>query len=106
MDAWLADMASGKIVTVPDAVAGFVASVLKSSCWNAPHEEMAVLLMEASGPVAVHVRSTVNGTKDGFVKCEQAGVLASIEAWTDALDRPLPNANVLGGCSAKQRNTN
>jgi hypothetical protein len=99
-------MASGKIVTVPDAVAGFVASVPKSSWWKAPHEEMAVLLMEASGPVAVHVRSTVNGTKDGLVKCEQAGVLASIEAWTDALVRPLPNANVLGGCSAKQRNTN
>jgi hypothetical protein len=91
------DTASGNIDTVPDALAGFVASVVKSTWWKAPQSEVTVLLIEASGPVAVHVRSTVNGAKDPLVKCAQAGVFASITAWTDALDRPLPNANVLGG---------
>ena len=80
MDAWIVEIGSGKIVTVPDAPAGFVASVVICSWWKVPQSEMAVLLMEASGPVAVHVKSTVNGANDPLVKFAQAGVFASIEA--------------------------
>ena len=80
IDAWLVEIGSGNIDTVPEALAGFVESVVNSSWWKVPQSEMAVLLMEASGPVAVHVKSTVNGVNGPLVKFAQAGVFASIEA--------------------------
>jgi hypothetical protein len=86
----------GNIDTVPEALAGLLAPVVSSSWWKAPQSEIAVLLMEAKGPVADQVRSTVNGAKGPFVKPAHAGVVASITAWTVALDKPLPNPNVFG----------
>jgi len=105
-DAWLVATASGNNDTVPDALAGLLLSADKSTWWKAPQSEMALLRMEASGPVAVHVRSTVNGSKGPLSKPAQAGVLASITAWTEAPDKPPPKANVFGGWSAKQRKKN
>src|SRR5260370_10615750 len=105
-DAWLETTGSGNNDTVPDAVAGLLVSLDRSTWWKAPQSEMALLRMEASGPVAVHDISTVNASKDPLSKPVQAGLLASITAGTEATDRLLPKANVFCGWSAKQRKKN
>src|SRR5258708_13081816 len=89
-----------------DAVAGLLVSLERSDWWKDAQSEMALLRMEASGPVAVHDISTVNGSKDPLSKPVQAGVLASITAWTEAPDRLLPKANVFGGWNPKPRKKN
>src|SRR5260370_33460130 len=76
MPAWAAArVRSPNTDAVPNTVPGLVASLFNCSSWKAAQSEMEVLRMDASGPVAVQVRSTVKSVNGSLGKLGQTGVV-------------------------------